>query len=77
MANPICPKCEKTAFETNTIKPAKTKAAILVLNCASCGAVVGAMEPTILAAHITELHNKLVGLLGAIDQKLIGLQFKR
>jgi hypothetical protein len=59
------------------IKPAKSTASVLVVNCASCGAIVGAMEPTILAAHTSELHKKLVKLLGSLDQKLVFLQSKR
>ena len=44
MAKSSCPKCQGGNFEVQQVKPATSKFTLLFVQCASCGAVVGALE---------------------------------
>jgi hypothetical protein len=44
MATSTCPKCDGHTFERGLITPLNELRAVPVLQCASCGTVVGTME---------------------------------
>lgn len=59
MAKPVCPKCGSGKFEMTTIDPEGAYFKINVINCASCGTVVGTAD-----------YNDIAGILKKIGDKL-------
>ena len=64
MTSPSCPKCEGHAFERGQIAPLGERQAVPVLQCVSCGAVVGTLAT---AQAIEDLQKQIA----AIDAKLV------
>lgn len=52
MATSKCPKCGATEFEVKTIKPNGVSYKVELLQCAVCGAVLGALNTEVLGTHI-------------------------
>ena len=44
MAEPKCPKCDGTTFELKEHQPQESRFKLMFVQCAECGAVVGAMD---------------------------------
>jgi uncharacterized Zn finger protein len=64
MATSTCPKCDSHAFERGLITPLREQRAVPVLQCATCGTVVGTLEAD---AAIEALQKQIA----AIDAGLI------
>lgn len=64
MAISACPRCELHAFERGLITPLREQRAVAVLQCASCGTVVGTLDSS---AEIESLQKQIA----AIDAGLV------
>ena len=73
LATPTCRKCESHAFERGLITPLGEQRAVPVLQCASCGAVVGTLnsEQAIddLQKQIAAIDAGLVRIVKAIQER--------
>lgn len=63
MAQPKCPKCGNSVFETNDIEPTKAMVIYQVINCANpqCGAIMGVLDPDadLLREMVTKIAERL------------------
>lgn len=59
MATSKCGKCEATRFEVVTYGPSSSNFKINLVQCASCGAVVGALEYYNVGVLVKKLAEKL------------------
>lgn len=72
MAQSKCPSCPSTEFELAKGTPKNSKQDVVFVQCAQCGSVISAFDQIRSAV----LHDKIIGFLSVIDQKLIALQLK-
>ena len=72
MATSSCPKCEGHAFERGLITPLRELHAVTVLQCATCGTVVGtlASEAAIegLQKQIAAIDAGLIRIVKALQE---------
>lgn len=59
MAISTCPKCESTIFEIRENSPRNSNFKFIFVQCASCGAVVGAMDYFNIGTMLQALATKL------------------
>ncbi|MEW6182673.1 MAG: hypothetical protein AB1500_05780 [Bacillota bacterium] len=76
MAEPSCPKCGKTGFEVLENKPLNMDYKLLFIRCASCGAVVGAVDLYNIASLFCELEQKLSEKLDDVEATVSDIRYK-
>jgi hypothetical protein len=73
MAQSRCPKCEGTVFETASYTPAGSALQLTFVQCASCGAVLGAFRGPDIGAEMnrmkTQVEESLQGLKSLFEKK--------
>lgn len=73
MASSICAKCEGHVFERSLITPVGESRAVAVLQCASCGAVIGTLESETaiesLRKQIAAIDAGLVRIVKALQEQ--------
>lgn len=60
MAESMCTRCDGTAFETVTVTPQGIDRALLAIQCAACGGVVGVVETHDIARMIHQQNRGLI-----------------
>jgi len=51
--------CDSTEFKLAEVKPKNIKTKIIVLQCASCGAVFGALDQYDIGSYVKGIANKM------------------
>jgi len=54
-----CIKCEAGEFELVEYKPINSKSKIILLQCASCGAAIGALDQYNVGLFVSQIAKKL------------------
>jgi hypothetical protein len=62
---PRCPKCESSSFEVAPLKTGNGRRTFEVLQCSSCGLVVGVVGEPADASNQVSLLQRIVAKLGA------------
>jgi uncharacterized Zn finger protein len=76
MAQSSCPKCGRTSFEVAETMPLNVDYKLLFVQCASCGAVIGAVDLYNIAFLVYELDQKLTGELDGIRSEVTDMQYQ-
>lgn len=66
MATSSCGKCGSQTFECKDVTPKHSNFVLTFVQCASCGAVVGAMDAMNLGAELAEVKNLLQKIQNAL-----------
>jgi len=72
VASALCPKCDHEFFEMREVEPMgpSTRYEIMLVFCARCGAVVGAIDCSNVGSIVQEIREKLEDIEHKIDYLL-------